>query len=460
MEKTASSKLINDFTRGPILPALTVFALPLVASNLLQAIYNMVDMVIVGRVVGQAGLSGLSVGGDVLNLVTFLAVGFCNAAQTIISQYLGAGRKEQLGRFIGTMSTFMLLCAVAVSALCLALRGQILSLMNTPEEAWGQAMAYASTCMCGLIFIYGYNAVSAILRGLGDSRRPFVFIGMAAVLNVLLDLLFVSVLGMEAFGAALATVIAQAFSFFAALIYLFRRRERMEFSITKGDFRIHTRELSVLLKLGVPMAIRSGAVLISKMFVNAFVNSYGVTVSAVSGAGYKVDLFGSLVGTSVTTAASSVVGQNIGAGKYDRVRRTLGSAAILNGAAYAVMFAVVALFPMAVFSLFTDDADVLLICMEYVPITLLGFVTGALRDTMNGFTSGCGNYQFNFWVAMIDGIFARVGFSLLFGRVLGMDYFGFWLGNAVASVTPFVLGTIYYLSGRWKRKPRLLEETE
>ena len=183
--------LINNFTEGPILRAMISFALPLFLSNLLQAVYNVVDMVIVGRVVGEAGLSGLSIGGDMLSFLTFLSMGFATACQTIISQYIGAGWKERLSRFIGTMSSFLMLCAVGMSVICLILRKQILTWLNTPAESWDQALAYSTTCMVGLIFIYGYNVIGAILRGMGDSKRPFLIISMAAVLNLLLDLLFV-----------------------------------------------------------------------------------------------------------------------------------------------------------------------------------------------------------------------------------------------------------------------------
>lgn len=456
MEQTASKKIINDFTAGPVLPTLVAFTFPLFLSNLLQAVYNVVDMVVVGRVVGEAGLSGLSVGGDVLSLLTFLSIGFSNAGQIIISQYIGAGLKERLSRLIGTMASFLLLCAVGMSAVCLLLRAPILSVMNTPAESWDQAMAYATTCMCGLVFIYGYNIVSAVLRGMGDSKRPFLFITIAAVLNLLLDLLFVAVFRWEAFGAALATVIAQGVSFLCSLVYLYRRRARFGFDFAPGSFRIHKAELLTLVKLGVPMALRSASILFSKLFVNAWVNTFGVTVSAVTGVGYKVNLFGDLIGTSVTTAGASMVGQNIGAGKYDRAKRILGAAFLLNGVSYTLIICVVFFFPYTVFGLFTSDAGVLRVCMEFLPVALLNFLFSILRGSMNAFTTGCGNYKFNFWVAILDGIVARLGFSLLFGLVLHGGYFGFWMGNSVANVTPFVLGAVYYLSGRWKKQSDLI----
>lgn len=458
MQKTSSKNLINDFTQGPVLRSLLSFALPLFLSNLLQAIYNVVDMVVVGRVVGEAGLSGLSIGGDMLTFLTFISMGFSTASQTIISQYIGAGRRERLSRFIGTMTSFLMICAVVMSVVCLLLRHQILAWLNTPAESWDQAMAYSVTCMFGLVFIYGYNIVSAILRGMGDSKRPFVFISLAAVLNLLLDLLFVVVFRWEAFGAAFATVIAQAVSFLTALVYLYHKRDSLGFEIALRHFRIDRTELGPLLKLGIPSAISSASIQVSKLFINSWINSYGVTVSAVTGVGHKVDIFANQTWFAVAGAGGSMVGQNIGAQKYDRVKRILWSAFLVNGVTLAVFFTLLALFPEAIYGIFTSDPNVLQVCMEYLPVSLLNFVICALRGAMNTFNFGNGNYKFNFAVAIFDGIIGRICFSLLLGLGLGLGYFGFWLGSALAGTMPFVLGAIYYLSGRWKKTSSILSE--
>ncbi len=458
MSLRKEKNFINDFTTGPVLRSLLTFAFPLFLSNLLQAVYNMVDMIVVGRVVGAAGLSGVTIGGEVLSFLTFISMGFSSASQVIISQYIGAGLKEKLSRFIGTMASSLMLCAVGMSVLALLLREHILSWLNTPSESWDQALAYATTCMCGLIFIYGYNIVSAIMRGLGDSKRPFMFIAIAAVLNLVLDIVFVAGFQWEAFGAALATVIAQGASFLTALVYLYKKRDRFGFDFSLPNFRIDLYELSTLVKLGVPFAIRSASIMFSKLFVSSWINSYGVAVSAVTGVGSKVNVIANLIGTAVTTAGSSMVGQNIGAQKYDRVRRILGSAFLINGVCFSVFIAGILLFPRAVFGLFTTDTSVLILCMEFVPILVVSFVAAALRDSMNAFTSGCGNYKFNFAVAIIDGILARIGLSLLFGKVLDMGYFGFWLGDAISGSMPFVLGTFYYLSGFWKKKSAIVSD--
>ena len=460
MAQKQQKTFINDFTSGPVLRTLMVFAGPLFLSNLLQAVYSMVDMIVVGQVVGEAGLSGLSIGGDFLSLLTFLSMGFAGASEIIISQYIGAGLKEKLSRFIGTMSVFLFLCAVSMSVICLLLRNQILSWLNTPAESWDHALAYATTCMFGLIFIYGYNAVSAIMRGMGDSKRPFVFITIASVLNLILDLLFVVVFHWEAFGAALATVIAQAVSFITALVYLYKNRTKFGFELTLKHFRIDLSELGPLVKLGVPMAIRSAAIMFSRMIVNAWINDYGVTVSAVTGIALKVDMVGIHMGHAVATASSAMAAQNIGAGKFDRVTRVLRCAFLLNAICFSLVILVVACFPMTVFGVFTQDPAVLLVCMEYVPVSVLNLICSALRDSMNGFANGCGNYSYNFAVAIIDGVIGRIGFAILLGMVCNLGYMGYWLGNAIGGLMPFLIGTVYYLSGRWKQTSNILRSTQ
>lgn len=460
MIQQQAKNIVNDFTTGPVLRAMLSFSFPLFLSNLLQAVYNVVDMIVVGHVVGEAGLSGITVGGDVLSFLTFLAMGVSDAGQIIIAQYLGAGWRDRISRFIGTMFSFLMLCAVGMSIVCLLLRNQILSWLNTPSEAWDQAIVYATTCMFGLVFIYGYNIIGAVLRGLGDSKRPFLFISVAAILNLVLDLVFVAGLGWESFGAALATVIAQGFSFLSALLYLYMRRTELGFTFALKMFRMDSHELMPLIKLGIPMAFRSVAIHFSKLFVSAWVNSYGVTISAVAGIGHKVELFGNLMGTAVTTAGCSMVGQNIGARKYNRVSRILRAAFLLNGICFSVVFAAVFFFPQTIFGLFTHDSGVLLVCMEYVPVALIYFVSSALRLSMNAFTGGCGNYKFNLCVAILDGIVARIGFSLLLGVILNLGYYGFWMGNAISGSVPFFLGAVYYLSGGWRQKSNILTDVK
>ena len=444
---------IRDFTSGNITRQLVSFAFPLFLSNLLQIVYNMVDMIIVGNRLGQVGISAVAVGGDVSNFLTFIAMGFSNAGQVLIAKYIGARQQDKLGRFVGTMSTFLLGCAVVISILALLLQDTILQLMNTPAESYDGAAAYSMVCMIGLVFIYGYNVVSAILRGMGDSKHPFIFISIAAVVNLILDILFVLVLDFGAGGAAVATVASQAVSFIICTVFLIRNRKSFQLDIRLADFfRLDPDMLGSLVKLGTPMAIKTASVQISKLFVNSWINSYGISVSAFAGIANKVSSISNLVSSAMNTAGSTMVGQNISAGEYGRVKKILLRLAAITLSIAALCSAAICLFPNQIFSIFTDEPDVLAIAGNYIPIAVLLFLASSLRAVMNALINGSGHYQINFATAILDGIVMRIGLALLFGLALNLKHYGFWLGDALAGFTPFWIGLVFYLSGKWKEK--------
>lgn len=208
-----SAAIGQDLTVGSIPQKLLLFSAPLMLSNLLQIVYNLVDMAVVGRFVGSAGLSAVVNGGDVVTLATTLCMGFAAAGQILIAQYVGQKKPERVSRTIGTLFTFMTLLALAMTAAGLLLSDWLLSVIRVPPEAVVQAKDYTVVCFCGMCFIFGYNEVSAILRGMGDSRHPMIFVAVAALTNLLLDLLFVAGFGWNVRGAAFATVIGQGLSF-------------------------------------------------------------------------------------------------------------------------------------------------------------------------------------------------------------------------------------------------------
>lgn len=455
----AGTKMSKDFTEGNVAKQLLIFSTPLFLSNLLQIVYNMVDMIIVGQVLGKVGLSAVSVGGDVSHFMTFLAMGFSSAGQVIIAQYLGAGRKDRLSKFICTMSAFLAVCALALSAVCLVLRVPILNLMNTPAESFQETLNYATVCIIGLLFIYGYNAVSAILRGMGDSRHPFIFISLAAVINVVLDLVFVMRFRMGAMGAALATVISQAASFLLCVRFLSRHQEEMGIEIQISDFLHPDFEmLADLIKLGVPMAIKSASIQFSKLFVNSWINSYGVAVSAMAGVANKINSISNLCSNSINTAGATMVGQNIGAEKYERVPKILVTAFTITITIALALSAAIKIFPDQIFGIFTSEADVLALAMEYQPIAILIFLGAAFRAPSNALINGSGNYKMNFATAILDGLILRIGLAVLFGLVLDYRYVGFWLGDALAGFTPFWLGLVYYISGKWRTNQYVIKK--
>ncbi len=449
-ERKTSNELVNDFTTGGVTGSLIKFATPLFLGNMLQVVYNMVDMIIVGNVIGKAGLSAVSIGGDLNNLLTFLAMGFTNAGTIIISQYIGAGQRRNVGRFIGTFAISLTVFALVMTAVSALLHENILRWMNTPPEAYSEAKVYCLTCIMGLVFIYGYNAVSGVLRGMGDSRHPFIFIAVAAALNIVLDCVFVIGFRTGAFGAALATVISQGISFISAIIFLARNRKRLGFDMDRSCFKVDSGMLSTLVKLGLPMALKSTSVAFSKMFVNSYINAFGVTVSAVTGVGSKLNHMIAQCSNAFNTAGAAMVGQNIGAEKYDRVPKILISDFAIMAVVGTVCSAVLVLFPNEIFGLFTKDPEVLKVCMEFIPVAIVIFIGSAFRAPSNALSNGTGNFVVNFAIAILDAIVIRIGLALLLGLYFNMGYMGFWFGDAFAGFTPFVIGSVFYLSGKWK----------
>ena len=452
MASKSSVTLIRDLTQGSVTRLLLIFAFPLLCSNLLQTVYNMVDMIVIGQFVGREGLSAVSIGGDVLHFLTFLVMGFSNAGQVILSQYIGAGNRDRICGTIGTMFTVTFISAVGLTIVCYLGLDAFLHAMNTPEECFDYARQYGLTCVLGLVFIYGYNLVSAILRGMGDSKHPFIFIAVATVVNLVLDLVFVAGLGMGPFGAALATVIGQGVSFLWAIFYLYRHKESFGFDFKPASFKPDPEVLPKLIRLGLPMILQSAAINFSMLFVNSYINSYGVVASAVTGVGNKLGSITAVVTNALSTAGSSMVGQNLGAEKYHRVPKIIGVSMVIDLAFAALLSFLTICFPRTIFGLFNSDPQVLDMSMTYIPVAVLLYVGFAMRSPFFALINGSGNAKLNLIVGLLDGVICRVGLAMLMGLAMGMGIMGFWLGNAFAGYMPFLIGGVYFLTGKWKRR--------
>ncbi|MBR6073978.1 MAG: MATE family efflux transporter, partial [Victivallales bacterium] len=282
-------QLIHDFTTGPLLRHLVLFALPFMASNALQILYSIVDMMVVGHYVGKNGLAAVAVSSQTFNLMVMLCAGTSQGGQIMLSQMIGNGQRQRLGVAIGTLFTLLLGAGVVVTAIGVVFARQILHLLNTPADIFDDALSYTLVCCWGIVFAYGYNIVSAIMRGMGDSRHPFIFILIASVINVVLDLLFVACFHWGVFGAGLATILGQAFSFLYALWFLYQHRDETGFDFMPHSFRIEKQCLKGLLKLGLPLACRFSIVNFSMLFVIAMVASTGSAALGTFGAGTKLD---------------------------------------------------------------------------------------------------------------------------------------------------------------------------
>ena len=443
-------ELIRDLTTGSVPVTLLTFAMPLFMSGLLQTFYNMVDMIVVGRFVGTGGLSAVSIGGEVLQLLTFFAMGFSNAGQILISRFVGENRRDRVGEMIGTLFTFMFSAAVIIMIVFLFSYKGIIAWLNTPEEIYEMTRQYSVTCVYGVIFIYGYNLVSAILRGMGDSKHPFMFIAIASIINVILDLAFVAGLKMGPFGAALATVIGQAVSFLFAIALLYRSREQFSFDFKPEHFRIYKTVFPQLISLGVPMAIQSAAITFSMLFVNSYINTYGTTAVAVTGVARKLESMISIVSQSISSAGGAMIAQALGAAKISRVPAVVYHALWIVAIPASVFALITAFRPEWLFGLFSSDPAVLTMAITYIPVAMVQYLGATLRPANFALINGSGNSKLNLAVALLDGIVCRIGLALLLGVVLGWGIKGFWYGNALSGLVPFFIGGTYLLSGRWK----------
>ena len=444
-------KIIRDLTVGSVPKTLFTFALPLFLSGLLQMVYNMVDMIVVGRFVGTAGLSAVAIGGEVLQLITFVAMGFSNAGQILISRYVGENRTDLVGEMVGTLFTLLESLAVIIMIVFLFTYQDIIRWLNTPDEIWEYTRQYSITCVYGVVFIYGYNLVSASLRGMGDSRHPFLFIAIASVINIVLDLLLVGPLHMGPLGAALATVIGQAVSFFFALRLLYRNREQIHFDFHPSHFRIYRSVIRPLLSLGIPMVIQSAAITFSMLFVNAYVNAYGTVAVAVTGVARKLESMIGVVSQAISSAGGAMVAQALGARKTERVPRVVFHALWIVAVPAAVFALITGFRPDWLFGLFSDDPAVLAMAVSYVPVAMVQYLGATLRPASFALINGSGNSRMNLAVALLDGIACRIGLSLLLGIVLSWGISGFWYGNALSGLVPFLIGSAYLFSGRWKK---------
>lgn len=445
-----AKSFINDLTEGSVAQKLLYFAFPFMLSNLLQTVYNLVDMSVVGHYMGSAGLSAVSVGGRLVELLTFLCMGFCTGGQILLSQQVGAKKHEDMQKTIGTMFAFIMLLAVVLGALSIVFHRQLLTLLNTPADAFGQAAAYMVICNAGCIFIFGYNALCAMLRGMGDSKRPLLFVAVASVINLILDLIFVAGLQMGAAGAATATVISQAISFLTALVYLIVKRESFGFTFSRNSLSLHGDTLKKLIRLGLPLSFQMAAISISMLFVNSFINAYGAAASAVYGAGTKLQGVPSIISHGMSTANASMVGQNMAAGKPERVKKAVRTCFTLNGSVYCVFILACLIFPRQIFTIFTTDEAVLALAPTYLRITCIGFAASIFNSSFNSVINGIGFTSLSMVIGLLDSVVARISFSVLFGIVLGLGLNGFFLGHALAIWVTALMCFFYYLSGKWQ----------
>lgn len=386
-----------DFTQGNILQKLVIFMIPVLGALVLQAAYGAVDLLVVGRFGTTSGLSAVSTGSQVLNLVTFVVTQFAMGVTVLIARYLGEKKPQQIGAVVGGASVVFAIFAAVLFVVMVFFSRQIAIIMQAPEEAVDQTASYIRICGGGIFFIVAYNLLSAIFRGLGDSQSPLIFVLVACIVNIFGDLALVAGFHMDAAGAAIATVMAQALSVVLAVILLIKKN--LHFTITREDFSFNA-QCPKFLSIGLPLALQEFLTQLSFLALCAFVNRLGLEASSGYGVACKIVNFAMLIPSSLMQSMASFVSQNVGAGKPKRARQALFTGIGVGLCIGCLVFALVLLKGDVLSGFFTTDKPVIQNAFAYLKGFALESIVTAVLFSMIGYFNG--NNQ-TLWV-MIQGL--------------------------------------------------------
>lgn len=373
-------------TEGNILKTLLRFAVPFLAAALLQSLYGAADLFVVGTYCSAESVAAVSTGTQVTQIITSLITGLTLGSTILIGQYTGSRETETVKRIIGTTFVVFAITAAVLTAVLLAAERPLLVLLQTPEESFVLTMHYVAICLWGNIFVCGYNAVSAVLRGYGDSVRPMVFIGISCLINIGLDIWFVRDLGLGSSGTALATILSQAVSMGIAVVYL--KKKEFIFDFKWSSFRLDADIVKKLLRIGIPISFQELMVRISFLYLMTVMNRCGVYAAAVVGIGSKYDVFAMLSATSMANALSALTAHNLGAGKPERAEQSLWYG--LGIALFpAVLFWLWAqLSPASMLRVFTQDAQVVAAGIPFFRSCSYDYIMVAMVFCFNGYLNG------------------------------------------------------------------------
>mgnify|MGYP004514485479 FL=1 len=375
----------TDFTRGSILKKLSLFMLPVLGALVLQAAYGAVDLLVVGRFGSTAGLSAVSTGSQLLNLVTFVVTQLAMGVTVLIARYIGEKKPRQIGAVLGGAAVVFAVLAAVLFVVLVALARPISVLMQAPAEAVDLTASYVRICGSGIFFIVAYNLMSAIFRGLGDSKSPLFFVLVACLVNIAGDLLFVAGFGMDAAGAAIATVAAQAVSVVLAVVMLLKKQ--LPFAIKKSDFRFNT-QCRKFLSIGLPLALQEFLTQLSFLALCAFVNRLGLTASSGYGVACKIVNFAMLIPSALMQSMASFVAQNVGAGNPKRAKKAMLTGIGMGVVIGCAVFALVLFRGDLLAGIFSTDAEVVQKGFDYLKGFAPETIATAVLFSMIGYFNG------------------------------------------------------------------------
>lgn len=436
-----------SLTEGRVAPTLVRFALPFMLSSLLQSLYGAADLFVVGQYAGAAAVSGVSIGSQIMSTVTMLILSLSMGGTVLIGNCIGSRDEDGAATAIGTQASLFALFAVVLTPLMLVGTDVGVALMQTPPEAVADARDYVFTCSMGLPFIVGYNALSGIFRGLGDSKTPVYFVALATVINIAADFWLVGGLHMGSTGAAIATITAQGLSFVAALIFLMKKG--FPFPFTRRHLRLNGRAARRILKVGGPLALQSTSVHLSFMIISAIINTMGLIASAAVGVTEKIMAFAFLPPDAFAAALAAMTAQNIGAGKSKRALEALKWSILFSLAVGLLVCGFANLFPEVLPAIFTTDGEVIRAAGLYMRTYSIDCILVAFVFSFNNYFSGCGNAVISMIHNVIATFAVRIPVTLLMSRVEGATLLHMGLAAPAASLLSVIICGWYFL---WLRK--------
>ena len=388
------NSLEKNLTNGSVLKNIAYFSLPYLLSYFLQTLYGLADLFIIGQFEGVASTTAVSIGSQVMHMLTVMIVGLAMGSTVCIGQAVGAGDKKRASAAIGNTVTLFMLLSVVITALLLALVRPIVSVMSTPAEAAEGTRAYLTICFIGIPFITAYNIISSIFRGLGDSKSPMIFIAVACAANIALDYIFIGVMGLGPAGAALGTTLSQAISVVFSLTVILRKKSGI--SLERRDLHPQRDTMGQLLRIGIPVAAQDGLIQIAFIVITVIANRRGLDAAAAVGIVEKIISFVFLVPSSMLSTVSALCAQNIGAGNQARAEQTLRYAIII-AVSFGVIIALLTQFisEQAV-SLFTPDAVVITLGGQYLRGYIWDALFAGIHFCFSGYFCACGRSEISF----------------------------------------------------------------
>ena len=443
----------QNLLSGSVPKKLAAFAFPLLLANILQSFYNVVDMLVVGQIVGDTGLAAINNASKLCYIINSICIGMTMGGAVLIAQYKGANDKKGQAETFQTLAILSFVSALLVTVIGLTFYQPLFRVLNVPADAYQDACDYMKIICWGTIFVFGYNAVCSVLKGLGDSKSPLYFVGIATIINIVLDILLVGPFEMGTAGAAYATITAQGISFVISIFYL--RKHKVFFSAdVHKKFTLQMDKLVSILKVGLPTAIQMVVVNTAYLLVTGMLNQFGTSVSAASGVGLQINTFAGMPCWAIGQAVTAMVGQCMGAGEIKRARKVVKIGLLLNISVTLVVVIGVQFFAEQLILLFgSTRAEVINDGVYYLRVCCgVNSLIYAAMYTLDSFAIGVGSANIAMLNALLDAVIVRLPVSWLLAFTLSMGFPGIYYGQALSPILPAIVGFLYFQNKGWERK--------